>query len=79
MPFGGVGSTTVAGLTGMLVTSNVFQLLAELVEYCTTLESMHHQERDRVRALEERLARLEDLPPRSAAAGPRRSRKRGTA
>ena len=61
------------------VNRHVLDVVQELVEYCTTLESMHHQERDRVRALEERLARLEGSTPRGAAIGARRSRKRGTA
>lgn len=61
------------------VNRHLLDVLQELVEYCTTLESMHRQERDRVRALEERLTRLEASTPHGARRWRRRSRKRGTA
>ncbi len=61
------------------VNRHLLDTLQELVEYCAALENMHHQERGRVRALEERLALLEGSPPHGARPRPRRSRKRGPA
>jgi glycosyltransferase involved in cell wall biosynthesis len=68
------------------VNRQLLSILQELVEYCTMLESMRRHERDRVRALEERLAQLDngsragvggrDLEP---AARSRRSRRRESA
>ncbi len=56
------------------VNRQLLAVIQELVEYCTTLESMHRHERDRIQALEERLAQRGSKP----AARARRPRRRET-
>ncbi len=53
------------------VNRQLLAVIQELVEYCTTLESMHRHERDRIQALEERLTQ-KGLESAARARRPRR-------